>query len=81
MSSPDTTGGVGGGRPMGLTPATSSRGPASAHRRFKSTSGSTEDVCMPKMSDGRRKKIQAKQRKLANATKRAAKVAKRKRNS
>lgn len=36
---------------------------------------------MPKMSDNRRKSIQAKQRKIANATKRAAKIAKRKRNA
>jgi hypothetical protein len=36
---------------------------------------------MPKMSDARRKRIQAKQRKLTNATRRAAKAAKRKRNS
>ena len=35
---------------------------------------------MPMMSDSRRKRIQAKQRKAANAQKRAAKVAKRKRN-
>jgi hypothetical protein len=43
-------------------------------------SGSTEDVFMPKMSDARRKKIQARQRKATNTLKRAAKVAKRKRN-
>ncbi len=36
---------------------------------------------MPKMSDSRRKKIQAKQRKALNTLKREAKVAKRKRNS
>ena len=36
---------------------------------------------MPKMSDQRRKRIQAKQRKLTNATQRTAKIAKRKRNS
>ncbi len=36
---------------------------------------------MPKMSDARRKSIQAKQRKATNAAKRAAKLAKRKRNS
>jgi hypothetical protein len=36
---------------------------------------------MPKMSDSRRKRIQARQRKLENATKRSAKLAKRKRNS
>jgi hypothetical protein len=36
---------------------------------------------MPKMSDARRKSIQAKQRKTENATKRAAKIAKRKRNA
>lgn len=36
---------------------------------------------MPTMSDSRRKKIQARQRKRANATKRAAKIAKKKRNS
>jgi hypothetical protein len=35
---------------------------------------------MPKMSDARRKKIQARQRKATNTLKRAAKVAKRKRN-
>ena len=36
---------------------------------------------MPKMGDTRRKRIQAKQRKIENATKRAAKTAKRKRNA
>jgi hypothetical protein len=36
---------------------------------------------MPKMSDSRRKSIQAKQRKLENATKRASKIAKRARNA
>ena len=36
---------------------------------------------MPKMSDTRRKRIQAKQRKATNALQRAAKVAKRERNS
>ena len=36
---------------------------------------------MPKMSDSRRKRIQAKQRKATNALQRVAKVAKRKRNS
>jgi len=35
---------------------------------------------MPTMSDSRRKRIQAKQRKAENAKKRAAKVAKRARN-
>lgn len=36
---------------------------------------------MAQMTDTRRKRIQAKQRKAANALKRAAKIAKRKRNS
>ena len=36
---------------------------------------------MPKMTDARRKRIQAKQRKATNALQRAAKIAKRKRNS
>ena len=36
---------------------------------------------MPKMSDLRRKRIQAKQRKATNALQRATKAAKRKRNS
>lgn len=36
---------------------------------------------MPKMGNSRRKKIQAKQRKATNARLRAAKVAKRQRNS
>ena len=36
---------------------------------------------MPKMSDNRRKRIQAKQRKATNAAKREAKVTKRERNS
>jgi hypothetical protein len=36
---------------------------------------------MPKMSDSRRKRIQAKQRKATNALKRATKGAKRERNS
>jgi hypothetical protein len=35
---------------------------------------------MPKMSDSRRKRIQAKQRKATNALKRASKEVKRKRN-
>jgi hypothetical protein len=41
----------------------------------------TEDNFMPKMSDSRRKRIQAKQRKATNALQRAAKAAKRSRNS
>lgn len=36
---------------------------------------------MPMMSDSRRKRIQAKQRKATNAMKRVAKTAKRQRNS
>jgi hypothetical protein len=36
---------------------------------------------MPKMSDSRRKRIQARQRKATNALQRAAKAAKRLRNS
>lgn len=36
---------------------------------------------MPKMSDQRRKRIQARQRKLENAAKRAAKIAKKARNA
>jgi len=36
---------------------------------------------MPKMSDSRRKRIQAKQRKATNALQRATKLAKRKRNA
>jgi hypothetical protein len=36
---------------------------------------------MPKMTDSRRKSIQAKQRKVTNALQRVAKIAKRKRNS
>ena len=36
---------------------------------------------MPKMSDSRRKKIQAKQRKSTNALRRVAKIEKRDRNS
>jgi hypothetical protein len=43
--------------------------------------GQTEDTVMPKMSDSRRKRIQAKQRKATNAVQRVAKVAKRERNS
>ncbi len=43
--------------------------------------GPTEENFMPKMSDSRRKRIQAKQRKATSALQRAAKVAKRKRNS
>lgn len=39
------------------------------------------DDQMPKMSDNRRKKIQMRQRKLKNATSRAAKIAKKKRNA
>ena len=35
---------------------------------------------MPTLSDSRRKRIQAKQRKATNALKRASKIAKRKRN-
>jgi hypothetical protein len=36
---------------------------------------------MPTLSDSRRKKIQARQRKAENARKRAAKIAKRERNA
>lgn len=36
---------------------------------------------MPKMGDSRRKAIQARQRKIENAAKRAAKIAKTKRNA
>lgn len=36
---------------------------------------------MPNMSDNRRRRIVAKQRKMENANKRAAKVAKKKRNA
>lgn len=36
---------------------------------------------MPMLSDSRRKRIQAKQRKATNALKRSAKIAKRQRNS
>ena len=36
---------------------------------------------MPKMGDSRRKKIQARQRKMTNAQLRAAKIAKRERNN
>jgi len=36
---------------------------------------------MPMLSDSRRKKIQARQRKAENARKRAAKIAKRERNA
>lgn len=36
---------------------------------------------MPKMSDSRRKRIQARQRKLSNELKRLAKIEKRKRKS
>jgi hypothetical protein len=41
----------------------------------------TEDIFMAMLSDSRRRKIQAKQRKAKNALKRAAKAAKRERNS
>jgi hypothetical protein len=41
----------------------------------------TERMTMPTLSDSRRKKIQARQRKANNALKRAAKIAKRQRNS
>jgi hypothetical protein len=40
-----------------------------------------EDDLMPKMSDSRRKRIQAKQRKAKNALRREGKLAKRQRNS
>ncbi|MEQ1713378.1 MAG: hypothetical protein ABL908_18545, partial [Hyphomicrobium sp.] len=40
----------------------------------------TKEFFMPNMSDARRKRIQAKQRKATNALKRAAKAAKRARN-
>jgi hypothetical protein len=39
------------------------------------------ETSMPKMSDARRKSIQAKQRKAENARKRTAKIAKRARNA
>jgi hypothetical protein len=41
----------------------------------------TEEIFMAMLSDSRRRKIQAKQRKAKNALKRAAKAAKRERNS
>jgi hypothetical protein len=41
----------------------------------------TEDIFMPTMSNLRRKRIVAKQRKVKNAAKRTAKAAKRERNS
>jgi hypothetical protein len=40
----------------------------------------TEDIFMAMLSDSRRRKIQAKQRKAKNALKREAKAAKRERN-
>jgi hypothetical protein len=43
--------------------------------------GQRRKKLMPKMSDSRRKRIQAKQRKATNALQRAAKLAKRKRDS
>src|SRR5262245_31480697 len=49
--------------------------------KILSDSLSTEDNVMPKMSDSRRKRIQAKQRKATNALQRAAKIAKRERNN
>jgi hypothetical protein len=45
------------------------------------TGGQLEESVMPKMSDSRRKRIQAKQRKATNALQRATKLAKRQRNS
>jgi hypothetical protein len=48
---------------------------------ISSGSRPTEDNVMPKMSDSRRKRIQAKQRKATNALQRAAKLAKRNRNN
>jgi hypothetical protein len=39
------------------------------------------ETTMPKMGDGRRKAIQLRQRKIENAAKRAAKIAKRQRNA
>jgi hypothetical protein len=43
--------------------------------------GQLQENVMPKMSDSRRKRIQAKQRKATNALQRATKLAKRERNS
>lgn len=42
---------------------------------------SAEEKMMPTMSNTARKRIQAKQRKVANAAKRAAKLAKKNRNN
>jgi hypothetical protein len=49
--------------------------------RYMLPSVSHVETSMPKMSDNRRKRIQAKQRKATNALKRATKAAKRERNS
>lgn len=43
--------------------------------------GKQEDVTMPTMSNLRRRKIQARQRKIENATKREAKLAKKEHNA
>jgi hypothetical protein len=40
-----------------------------------------EEISMPTMSDSRRKKIQARQRKAENAKKREAKITKKERNA
>ena len=50
----------------------------SADQLYKRANGG---YFMPTMSDARRKRIQAKQRKATNALKRTAKAAKRERNS
>ncbi|MFZ0849534.1 MAG: hypothetical protein WAO08_10055 [Hyphomicrobiaceae bacterium] len=50
-------------------------------RQGSTRGGHSRRNVMPKMSDSRRKRIQAKQRKATNALQRATKLAKRQRNS
>jgi hypothetical protein len=45
------------------------------------TKSATEDSIVPKMTDSRRKRVQAAQRKASNAQRRAAKAEKRKRKA
>ncbi len=50
-------------------------------QRIRVANPQSKEVQMPTMTNSRRKRIQARQRKAANDTKRLAKVAKKKRNA
>jgi hypothetical protein len=82
----ETTGGedrLDGTAMTGFCPPTQqSRARVSDHIKLAATAQSaTQEITMPTMSNLRRRKIQARQRKLENSTKRAAKADKKARNA